>query len=206
MNIALNKDIPKWILEYFEEYNKSKVLNSKSDKLSEILADKNHPDHFYNWYYDMDKISSVDASGNFIVWIDGLGAEWLPLLSYYLNYFGRNNNKKVKYKTINSVYIPTATKFNKVECNLKFEDLDKFIHDNHYRYPDSLLTEFDYIKDLARQISKMEASKISIMSDHGFSFLCTKHFGNIKKHDFKIFMIYRIALAVIVLLYLLIGA
>ena len=28
----------------------------------------------------------------------------------------------------------------------------------------------------------------------------------IKKHDFKIFMIYRIALAVIVLLYLLIGA
>jgi hypothetical protein len=184
-NLTLNNDIPSWIMEYFEEYNKSKVLNSKSSSLTELLAEKNHPDNFYNWYYDMDKISSVDASGNFIVWIDGLGAEWLPLLSYYLNYFGANNNKKVKYKAINSVYIPTATKFNKVDYNLKFDDLDKFIHDNHYRYPDSLLTEFDYIKDLARQISKMEAPKISIMSDHGFSFLCTKHFGNKKKYDFK---------------------
>ena len=184
-NITFNKDIPNWILDYFMEYNKSKVLNLKSTKLTQILSEKNHPDKFYNWYYDMDKISNVDTKDNFIVWIDGLGAEWLPLLSYYLNYYGENNNKKVKFKTINSVYLPTATKFNKVTCNLKFNDLDKFIHDNHYNYPDSLLIEFDHIKNLARQISKMDYPKISIMSDHGFSFLCTKHFGNIKKYDFK---------------------
>ena len=184
-NFSLNKDIPNWILEYFMEYNKSKVLNSKSEKLTDILSKKNHPDNFYDWYYDIDKISSVNTDGNFTIWIDGLGAEWLPLFSYYLNYFGVNNNKKVKYKTINSVYLPTATKFNKLDCNLKFNDLDKFIHDNHYKYPDSLLTEFDYIKDLAREISKIDASKVSIISDHGFSFLCTKHFDNKKKHDFK---------------------
>lgn len=184
-NIAFNRNVPKWIEEYFIEYNKSKVLNSKSNKLVEILAEKNHPDNFYNWYYDMDKISSIDSNGNFVVWIDGLGAEWLPLLSYYLNYFGENNNKKVKFKSINSVYLPTATKFNKIDYNLKFNDLDKFIHDNHYSYPESLFTEFDHIKNLARQISKLEYPKISIISDHGFSFLCTKHFDNIKKHDFK---------------------
>lgn len=184
-NITLNNDTPDWILEYFMEYNKSKVLNSKSTKLTEILSEKNHPDNFYNWYYDMDKISSINAKGNYIVWIDGLGAEWLPLLSYYLNYYGENNNKKVKFKTINSVYLPTATKFNKIDYNLKFNDLDKFIHDNHYQYPKSLLTEFEHIENLARQISKMEAPRISIISDHGFSFLCTKHFGNVKKHDFK---------------------
>ena len=101
-----------------------------------------------------------------------------------MNYYGENYNKKVKYKTINSVYLPTATKFNKIDCNLKLNDLDKFIHDNYYKYPDSLLTEFDYIKDLAKLISKIDAPKISIMSDHGFSFLCTKHFDNTKKHDF----------------------
>ena len=184
-NISINNEVPNWILEYFEEYNKSKVLNLKSTKLTELLAEKNHPDKFYEWYYNLDKISSVDASGNFIVWIDGLGAEWLPLFIHYLNYFGVNNNKKVKRKTINSVYIPTATKFNKVDCNLKLNDLDKFIHDNYYKYPDSLLTEFDYIKDLARKISKMDAPKISILSDHGFSFLCTKPFNNKKVHDFK---------------------
>lgn len=184
-NLLLNNDVSNWILEYFEEYNKSKVLNSESNILTEILIEKNHPDNFYNWYYDMDKISSVDNSGNFIVWIDGLGAEWLPLFTYYLNYFGIKYNKKVKYKMIKSVYLPTSTKFNKVDCNLKFNDLDKFIHDNHYSYPESLFTEFEHIKNLARQISKMEAPRISIMSDHGFSFLCTKHFGNKKKHDFK---------------------
>lgn len=183
-NITIDKNAPNWILEYFMEYNKSKVLNSKTNKLSEILSEKNHPDNFYNWYYDMNKISSIDTKRNFIVWIDGLGAEWLPLFSYYLNYYGKNYNKKVKYKTINSVYLPTATKFNKIDCNLKFNDLDKFIHDNYYKYPDSLLTEFDYIKDLAKQISKIDAPKISILSDHGFSFLCTKHFDNKKKHDF----------------------
>ena len=184
-NLSINEDIPNWILEYFEEYNKSKVLNSKSEKLTKILAEKNHPDNFYNWYYNIKNISSIDNGGNFIVWIDGLGAEWLPLFSYYLNYFGENNNKKIRFKMINSVYLPTATKFNKVNCNLKFNDLDKFIHDNHYNYPDSLLIEFDHIKNLAKQISKIDAPKISIMSDHGFSCLCTKHFGNKKKYDFK---------------------
>ena len=46
-----------------------------------------HPDNFYNWYYDMNKISSIDTKRNFIVWIDGLGAEWLPLFSYYFILF-----------------------------------------------------------------------------------------------------------------------
>ena len=184
-NLTLNNDIPIWILEYFDEYNKSKVLNSQSAKLTDLLADKNHPDNFYNWYYDISKISNNDTRNNYIVWIDGLGAEWLPLFVYYLNYFGQKVNKKIKFKAINSVYLPTATKFNKVDSDVKFSELDKFIHDNHYHYPDSLLTEFDYLKNMAKEISKIDASRISIMSDHGFSFLCTKHFGNKKIHDFK---------------------
>jgi len=185
-NINLNADIQPWIFDYFKEYTKSKVLNYKSAKLDELLTEKNDPSNFYNWYFDLKSESNLQKEeNNYIVWIDALGAEWLPLLTFYLNHFGRDNNKKVKYKSINAVNLPSATEFNKIDHNKKISSLDEYIHKNHYNYPMSLLDEIDYIIDIAKTIVKIDAPRISIVSDHGFSFLCTKEFGCYKKYNFE---------------------
>ncbi len=178
------EDIPSWIPEYFGEYNKSKVLNAKTDKLNEILTEKNHPNEFYKWYYKINKISE-HPKDNHVIWIDALGAEWLPLLTYYLNKYGEKYNKHVKIRTINSVNLPSATEFNKNKHDKKISALDEYIHKNHYKYPNSLLDEIELIKEIAYDIVSTEPSKVSIISDHGFSFLCTKHFGAKKLYNFK---------------------
>lgn len=185
-NINLNENIQPWIFEYFKEYNKSKVINNKSSKLESLLVEKNHPDNFYNWYFDVQNNFNLQKNENdYVVWIDGLGAEWLPLLTHYLNDFGKKQNKMIKYKTINAVNLPSATEFNKINFDEKISRLDEYIHKNHYNYPKSLLEEIDFIVNTAKEIVKIDSPKISIVSDHGFSFLCTKDFGCFKKYNFK---------------------
>ena len=171
-NLNLSCDIQPWIFDYFKEYNLSKVLNFKSEKLNLILSDKNNPDNFYDWYFDTN--NSYNDSDNYVIWIDALGAEWLPLLTYYLNSYGKNTNKHVTFKSINSVNLPSATEFNKVSADEKIGYLDEYIHKNHYNYPKSLLDEMEDIKNIAKSIVKIDSPKISIVSDHGLSFLCTK--------------------------------
>jgi hypothetical protein len=184
-NLDLNEDMQPWILDYFKEYNKSKVLNAKSLRLNQLLNEKNHPDNFYNWYFNVQNSSNLENNeDNYVVWIDALGAEWLPLLNYYLNNFGKENNKRVKYKSINAVNLPSATEFNKIDSDRKISVLDEYIHKNHYNYPESLLKEMEYIMDIARDIVKIDSPRVSIVSDHGFSFLCTKEFGGYKKYSF----------------------
>ncbi len=182
-NLTLSGDIQPWIFDYFKEYNSSKVLNFKSEKLNSILSDKNNPDNFYEWYFDTNK--SFNDSNNYVIWIDALGAEWLPLLTYYLNVYGKNNNKHVTFKSIHSVNLPSATEFNKIDADKKIGNLDEYIHKNHYNYPQSLLDEMEYIKEIAKSVVKIDSPKISIVSDHGFSFLCTKEFGGYKKYTFE---------------------
>lgn len=182
-NLTLSTDVQPWILDYFKEYNVSKVLNFKSEKIDLMLSEKNNPDNFYDWYFDTN--NTHDDSNNYVIWIDGLGAEWLPLLIYYLNLYGKNNNKHVTFKSINSVNLPSATEFNKIDADKKIANLDEYIHKNHYNYPQSLLDEMENIKHIAKSIVKIDSPRVSIVSDHGFSFLCTKEFGGYKKYAFE---------------------
>lgn len=176
---------PEWINSYFKEYTKSKVLNSKSNELDNLLIEHNQPDKFYDWYYLVPNIQKQINDNNHNVWIDGLGAEWLPLMISYLRKYC-DDSKKIT-ASINSVYIPSATKFNKIKCDEKIAEVDKYIHDNHYNYPKSLIDEIELIKIIAKKISKLDFKKVNVFSDHGFSFLCTKHFREHKKkkYDFK---------------------
>ena len=108
------------------------------------------------------------------------------MLVYSLNQYGKSINKSVKFKTINSVNLPSATEYNKVtESDLKISNLDEYIHKNTYTYPKSLQEEIEVIKEISRAIVKIDSPKVTIVSDHGFSYLCTKHFGGYKKHKFK---------------------
>lgn len=179
------ENIPNWIFNYFKEYTKSKIFDSKSEALTVILNEHNTPDKFYDWYYDLKDINLDLTSDAYILWIDAFGVEWLPLITYFLNNYLKSSNKKIKCEYIRSVNLPSATEFNKINCDKKLENLDNFIHSTHYGYPNSLIQEIEIIKGIAKEISKINSSKIIIYSDHGFSFLCNKKYGSSKVYDFK---------------------
>ena len=153
--------------------------------MENLLREHNHPDNFSDWHYNLRNHHDMNVGKNSQeIWIDGLGAEWLPLFSHYLNEYGKINKKRITYQTIITVELPSATKFNKKDDSMKRNQLDKYIHDNVYNHPNSLLNEIEIIKSLAEEIALLNCPKVSIVSDHGFSCLCVSHFVNNNNYEF----------------------
>lgn len=173
-------EIDSWLIEYLKEYNISKINFTKSKKLENLINDHNKDKStFSKWFYD---IPTVKIETDYHpIWVDGLGAEWFPLLVHLIKEYG----KSVKKKMITRINLPTNTECNKYKFE-KIEKLDKFIHNqNVYRHPDTLIEELEIVKKIIIKILDKSHDKICIISDHGFSFLCLKEFGNIKRLDFE---------------------
>jgi len=178
--IKPDNEIDSWIIEYFKEYNYSKVKNTKSPKIEELINTKNRDKStFLEWYYSIPKVGLDRDCECF--WIDGLGAEWFPLIIHLINKYC-NRKKSIKKKLITQVNLPSITKCNRYEGK-RIEDLDRYVHSqNPYRHPDDLINEIEIIKNILKKIVVDSSyEKICIVSDHGFSFLCTKNFNNIKR-------------------------
>ncbi len=174
-----------WIYDYFREYNNSKIKNKKSDKLKEILKEKNkNAETFYNWYYELPPTTITNSDE--IFWIDGLGAEWYPFVINHLKEITKNSDYGVSKIELTRVNLPSTTENNRFDNALHLMELDKFIHSqSSYSYPDDLLKQFEIIKNTLNKIIEIaKGRKISIVSDHGFSFLCRKEFENFKTRDF----------------------
>jgi len=174
-----DNDIESWIIEYFREYNYSKLKNVKSPKIEELINTKNRDrSTFLEWYYSIPK-ADLDRDCE-CFWIDGLGAEWFPLIVHLIDRY-RDKGKFIKKKLITRVNLPSITKCNRYEGK-RIEDLDRYIHQQHpYKYPDDLINEIEIVKNVVKKIMDSPSEKICIVSDHGFTFLCTKNFGNIKR-------------------------
>jgi len=182
-----DNDVPSWLLEYMREYNCSKLSNRKSPKLEQILNEKNRDkSSFSDWYYALPSVPIVPDRA--YVWVDGLGAEWFPLLVWLLGKYGADKGKQVTRKELVRVILPSSTSCNQYTSDYvvdRINDLDRYIHSqSSYKYPDNLIDEIEIVKEIAKQIAAHDAARISVISDHGFSFLCTKGFGNIKRLDF----------------------
>jgi len=180
--IKPDNEVNNWILEYFKEYNYSKVRHAKSPKIEELINNKNkNKSTFSDWYYSLPK-AEIERDFKY-VWIDGLGAEWFPLVVHLLNKYGKKKGKFIKKKELVRVNLPTITECNKYEFE-KIEDLDNYVHNQKpYKYPDDLIKEIELIKKIIKKIMEMPYNKIGIVSDHGFSFLCLKEFDNFKRLD-----------------------
>ncbi len=180
--IKPDNELDNWILEYFKEYNYSKIRHAKSPKIEELINNKNkNKSTFSDWYYSLPK---AEMEENFkYVWIDGLGAEWFPLIVHLLSEYGKANRRFIKKKMLTRVNLPSTTECNRYEFE-KIEDLDNHIHNQKpYKYPDDLIKEIELIEKIIKKIMEISNDKICIVSDHGFSFLCLKDFGNFKRLD-----------------------
>ena len=79
--------------------------------------------------------------------------------------------------------LPSTTECNRYEFE-KIEDLDNYVHNQKpYKYPDDLIKEIELIEKIIKRIIEMPNGKLCIVSDHGFSFLCLRDFGNFKRLD-----------------------
>lgn len=176
-------NIDNWIIEYFKEYNYSKVQHTKAEKIDNFLKEKNkNKKNFSKWYYPIPK-ADLEKDLHYI-WVDGLGAEWFPFIVHYISKFDHSNGMAIKKKIITRVNIPSCTTCNKYNFE-KIDNLDYFVHNQKsYSYPITLINEIEIVKDILKTILTKPFNKICIISDHGLSFLCTKQFGNCQKLNF----------------------
>ncbi|MCR4421131.1 MAG: BREX-4 system phosphatase PglZ [Exilispira sp.] len=173
-----------WILNYFKEYNKCKILNIKSNIIDETIEKINRDkETLCEWYYKIKEIKPEDLKKT--IWVDGLGLEWLPLLIYYLYNYHKEKNISVDFN-ITRAKLPSITEINKFENCYKISNLDDFIHkQNPYSFPESIIKEFSIIKEIASEIITKIEDYLFIVSDHGFTFFSQKKFREFKKCSFN---------------------
>ena len=173
-----------WILNYFKEYNKCKILNKKSETIVKTIDQINKDKKtLCEWYYKIKEIKPIDYTKT--IWVDGLGLEWLPLVIYYIRNYNKEKTIHIDFE-ISRAKLPSITEINKFENLYKISKLDEFIHNqNPYTFPKTIIDEFSIIKEIVSEtISKIRDYGF-IVSDHGFTFLSQKKFGEFKKCNFS---------------------
>ncbi len=163
-----------WICDYMRSYKECKIKDDfdANGKLNDIISKKNESEEtFYSWYYafnDVDNFLAEFGDGIDIVWVDGLGIEWLTLMQYFLN---KSEDFMVEKTVVARAKLPTATEYNKIECTHKIEALDKLFHDGRpYKYPDTLIDEIECVRNVVEDeiLPRCEKEKrLAIVSDHG---------------------------------------
>jgi hypothetical protein len=162
-----------WVNTYIQTYKKAKIENKYTDDIKIILADKNaNENSFYEWYnsneFELTHELLVKEKINKVYWIDGLGIEYLSLINEIIS---KSNFQIEKFK-IAKTGIPSSTDHNKFEDAIKIEDLDNYIHNNLYQYPQTICKEIEIVKDIFSKILAQSAeSTIAIVSDHGLTAL-----------------------------------
>ena len=172
-------DYPKyWVQDYFKAYRESKIANEINTDLKILLETQNNGVvSFNNWYNSFKTTKTILNNRTDIevyYWIDGLGIEWIPFITYLFSI------KEGIY--LNEIHIahaayPTTTSINKTALDdlshnslNKIGDLDNLAHKNTNKYPDYIIEEFDIVrKAIDKIVNEYSGRKIAIVSDHGLT-------------------------------------
>lgn len=103
-----------------------------------------------------------------IYWIDGLGIEYLSLIKEIIS----KSNFQIEKLKIAKTGIPSSTDHNKFESVVKIDDLDSYIHNNLYQYPQTICKEIEIVKEVLNKIlTQSTETTLAIVSDHGLTAL-----------------------------------
>ncbi len=183
------KNENEWVLEYLMEYKKSKLNDSISYKLNEILLLKNaNEESFYNWYNSFESIHSIFHSNKVdkVIWIDALGIEWVSFIENYLK--EQYKDIFIIKKLIGVARLPTSTDQNKFPEIKYVQDFDYHIHSSKYSFPISIINQFEEIKKIIDKFIILDSEQtIAIVSDHGLTALSrlvdSKKYGKDDSHE-----------------------
>ncbi|MDR1793064.1 MAG: BREX-4 system phosphatase PglZ, partial [Bacteroidales bacterium] len=145
-----------WANNYIQAYKQAKVNDTYTDEIKNIIAEKNTNEaNFYDWYHKFESSKELlaKAAVDKLYWIDGLGIEYLSLISEII---GKSNFQIEKLK-IAKTGIPSSTEHNSFENVTKLDDLDKFIHSEQYKYPSSICREIEIVKEIFNKILTQSA-------------------------------------------------
>lgn len=187
INPMIVKSSFKWAIDYLKEYRIAKMNDSITDKLKNQLTQCNaSADTFYNWFFQFQESHDLleafkrdPYAPDKIYWVDGLGAEFLPLILRLIE------NSCSGYETIHAEIarstIPSNTSINRFEVDeiksIKIRDLDDLAHASPYKKYDNLILEIETVKRIVHRIindNKIGFHTIAIVSDHGLSSLSRK--------------------------------
>lgn len=171
-----------WITEYFEAYRCSKIANNAA-LVAPLLAQKNaNQSTFQHWLDNLKTVKTLLHNRHDIdkfYWIDGLGVDWIPFISYVIQKHNVDNIY-LNEAYVSRAILPTTTAVNKaklVELVVdgskleKIGDLDSFAH-QHKDFPQYIIDEMRIVEDAVHKIlTQYNGKKIAFVSDHGLTYL-----------------------------------
>lgn len=179
-----------WVLDYIDHYKWAKVIDDYTDDVRKDIAKYNSSDVAFNtWYQNFKTTNALMYNRGDIdvyYWIDGLGIDWIPLVTYLV---GLQHKEKVFLNDVKiaRALLPTKTDINKenlmklIVGDVKFEKLggiDKMAHQNGNLYPMNIIEELETVCNAINEmLRKYIGKKIAIVSDHGISYLCQNQSG-----------------------------
>ena len=188
----------KWALEYIDFYKKAKISDTYTNEIDACIKKFNANEvKFLSWYNVFKPIRSIMGSRTDIdiyYWIDGLGIDWIPLISHLI---AERESDKIYLNDVKIAcsYLPTTTEINKPKLEdlqknhtvlTKVGDIDELAHNSSNTYPSNIVTEIEIVKKAIDEIlTKYAGKKIAIISDHGISYLSQQQPGlNLKGFEF----------------------
>ena len=173
-----------WLSSYIDSYKKAKLGNVYTPEISAAIAEHNADSvAFDTWYQDLKTTRTLLHGRSDIevyYWIDGLGVEWIPFVQAILAKHETDNLYLNETMVARALY-PTTTEVNKKELQqlsdvdiqtMKVGDLDALAHKQGNKYPDTIISEMEIVKNaIEKIIATYAGKKIAIVSDHGLTYL-----------------------------------
>jgi hypothetical protein len=171
------------IKAYFKWYKYNKIINRFPKNEQSISG-------FNTFNSRFSALKKFINENTFVIWVDGMGVEWLSLLCAQLK--ATDDNLSIEDPIIATACLPTETEFNKQWDELgpheKLDRLDKLAHkgipdDNNYF--SCIVTQFEIIQEIAHKAISLlnKHDRVIITSDHGSSRLAALAFHD--KPGFK---------------------
>lgn len=160
------------ITEYFGMYKRARILDTLTselhDMVQKIAADEGR---FWAFCPRSHVLEQCLRDRSQLVWVDGLGMEWVSLIAGLIHEQKPDVNVAVK---VGRACLPSITAANKQEIKEEHEfirDLDQEAHDYDYSYPDSFLKQIEVITLLSSKLVQKVAQgqRVILTSDHGLS-------------------------------------
>lgn len=190
-----------WVLDYMDKYKMAKIADTYTNDVSAIIGNHNASSvDFNNWYQQFQTTNNLLFNRGDIevyYWIDGLGIDWVPLITYLIQ-LRKNEKVFLNDVKIARTLLPTKTDINKENLlklangEVKFEkagDIDSIAHQNTSAYPNNIINEIQTLCDIVDELlRKYIGKKIAIVSDHGMTYLSQRveglNMGGFDYHHF----------------------
>jgi hypothetical protein len=175
--------------DYFAAYKLAKLRDEYTLEIQSSIETLNaSAETFWQWHSQFRSAHNLLAAAESapapagerggidkIFWLDGVGAEWLPLMLSKI----KNSRFRAEQVSLAAAQIPSTTgnnHFGTGDKIRKLDAMDNFAHGALYRYPFSICRELQIVEELLEEIfNEFLASggwkKIAIVSDHGLSAL-----------------------------------